>query len=247
MPRPSEVIRTTVWVGAEAKVGVNPVSPEQMYVFVNERRGANERIPDAELLPRLRALLQPIADPLMRAVRDSLREDSLVLYRPMDNLLLPLPWHRGRVVLIGDAAHATTPHLASGAGIGIEDAIVLAEELAEAARPRSRVECVRGPTLGAVSHGRGELRAPRHPRGECQVPKPSSPECRASRTGRSPHRSEQRRPTAGTAPRSVTSLQRDEYVAPAGHDDPLQRSRWQIWVEAESSSSAVESAVSRRR
>ena len=35
-------------------------------------------------------------------------------------------------MLIGDAAHATTPHLASGACIGIEDAIVLAEELARA-------------------------------------------------------------------------------------------------------------------
>jgi 2-polyprenyl-6-methoxyphenol hydroxylase-like FAD-dependent oxidoreductase len=34
------------------------------------------------------------------------------------------------VVLIGDTVHATTPHLASGACIGIEDAIVLAEELA---------------------------------------------------------------------------------------------------------------------
>ena len=132
VPRPSEVVRTTVWVGADAKVGVNPVSQEEMYVFVNERRGANERVPDAELLPRLRALVEPIGDPLMRAIRESLGEDSLVLYRPMDNLLLPLPWHRGRVVLIGDAAHATTPHLASGAGIGIEDAIVLAEELAAA-------------------------------------------------------------------------------------------------------------------
>ena len=32
--------------------------------------------------------------------------------------------------LIGDAAHATTPHLASGAGMAIEDAIVLSEEVA---------------------------------------------------------------------------------------------------------------------
>ena len=39
----------------------------------------------------------------------------------------------GRVVLIGDAVHATTPHLASGACIGIEDAIVLAEEIDRAA------------------------------------------------------------------------------------------------------------------
>jgi 2-polyprenyl-6-methoxyphenol hydroxylase-like FAD-dependent oxidoreductase len=49
--------------------------------------------------------------------------------RPVERLLLPRPWYRGRVVLIGDAAHATTPHLASGACIGIEDALVLAETL----------------------------------------------------------------------------------------------------------------------
>ena len=39
------------------------------------------------------------------------------------------PWHNGRVVLIGDAVHATTPHLGQGAGMAIEDSIVLAEEL----------------------------------------------------------------------------------------------------------------------
>jgi 2-polyprenyl-6-methoxyphenol hydroxylase-like FAD-dependent oxidoreductase len=33
------------------------------------------------------------------------------------------------VVLIGDAAHATTPHLASGAGMAIEDGIVLTDEM----------------------------------------------------------------------------------------------------------------------
>jgi 2-polyprenyl-6-methoxyphenol hydroxylase-like FAD-dependent oxidoreductase len=35
------------------------------------------------------------------------------------------------VVLIGDAVHATTPHMASGAGMAVEDGLVLAEELAK--------------------------------------------------------------------------------------------------------------------
>jgi 2-polyprenyl-6-methoxyphenol hydroxylase-like FAD-dependent oxidoreductase len=48
-------------------------------------------------------------------------------------MLMPRPWSKGRVVLIGDTVHATTPHLASGACIGIEDALVLAEELGRAA------------------------------------------------------------------------------------------------------------------
>jgi 2-polyprenyl-6-methoxyphenol hydroxylase-like FAD-dependent oxidoreductase len=132
VPRPANIVTTTMWIGPDLKVGVNPISQAQMYLFVNEKKAVRDRIPEAELLTRLRALIEPFSDPIVRAVRSSLGEDSLVLYRPMDNLLLPRPWHRGRIVLIGDAVHATTPHLAAGAGIGIEDAIVLAEELSTA-------------------------------------------------------------------------------------------------------------------
>ena len=42
---------------------------------------------------------------------------------------MPAPWYRGRILLIGDAAHATTPHIAYGAGMAIEDSVVLADEL----------------------------------------------------------------------------------------------------------------------
>ena len=62
----------------------------------------------------------------------SLNDQSRIVYRPLEALLMPRPWSKGRVVLIGDAVHATTPHLASGACIGIEDAIVLAEEIGAA-------------------------------------------------------------------------------------------------------------------
>lgn len=44
-------------------------------------------------------------------------------------MLLEKPWHVGRIILIGDAVHATTPHLGAGACIRIEDGIVLTEEL----------------------------------------------------------------------------------------------------------------------
>jgi 2-polyprenyl-6-methoxyphenol hydroxylase-like FAD-dependent oxidoreductase len=47
---------------------------------------------------------------------------------------MPRPWHRGRVVLLGDACHATTPHLASGAGMAVESAIVLVAEVLKSGR-----------------------------------------------------------------------------------------------------------------
>jgi 2-polyprenyl-6-methoxyphenol hydroxylase-like FAD-dependent oxidoreductase len=64
-----------------------------------------------------------------RGVIGELREQILdpkgVVYRPMEPMLLEKPWHRGRAILIGDAAHATTPQLAQGASIAIEDAALL--------------------------------------------------------------------------------------------------------------------------
>lgn len=38
-------------------------------------------------------------------------------------------WYRGRVLLVGDAAHATAPTLSQGAAMALEDAVVLAESL----------------------------------------------------------------------------------------------------------------------
>jgi len=119
----------TMWVGPKMKAGVNPVSKDEMYLFLTEDRVVKHRIPDDQLLPMLKDLLSQFKAPLVQKIREHLNEDSQIIYRPLEGLLAPQPWHNGRIVLIGDTVHATTPHLASGACIGIEDAIVLAEEL----------------------------------------------------------------------------------------------------------------------
>jgi 2-polyprenyl-6-methoxyphenol hydroxylase-like FAD-dependent oxidoreductase len=70
-------------------------------------------------------------------------------------------WHRGRVVLIGDAAHATPPHMGEGGCMAIEDAVILAEALRTAegvscaldlyaARRKARVEWVQQQSLEAA-------------------------------------------------------------------------------------------------
>ncbi|MYM81859.1 NAD(P)-binding protein [Duganella sp. FT50W] len=133
LPRPAEVERATMWVGPRVKTGVNPVSRDQMYLFVTEDRADNVPIDPQQFAPMLRELLAPFAVPLMQHCRDALDANAQIVYRPLEQLLVRQPWHRGRVVLIGDTVHATTPHMASGACIGIEDAIVLAEELGAAA------------------------------------------------------------------------------------------------------------------
>jgi 2-polyprenyl-6-methoxyphenol hydroxylase-like FAD-dependent oxidoreductase len=61
----------------------------------------------------------------------SLNSDSEIAYSPIESLMLPWPWFRGRAVIGGDAAHTFAPHLTQGAAMAAEDAFVLAREVLE--------------------------------------------------------------------------------------------------------------------
>lgn len=130
VPRPTEIPTLTMWMGPKLKAGINHVSDSQSYLFLTEDRPVNERVPADSFVTVLKALLGKFPSPVLTKVAEGLSEDSQINYRPLENLMLPRPWSRGRVVLIGDAAHATTPHMAAGAVLGMEDGLVLAEAIA---------------------------------------------------------------------------------------------------------------------
>ena len=129
LPRLPEIETATMWMGPQVKPGVNPVSKTEMYLFVTEPRPTNDHVDPASFVERLRGLLEGFGAPELQAIRTQIDAQSQIVFRPLEGLLVPRPWSLGRIVLIGDTVHATTPHLASGACIGIEDALVLAEEL----------------------------------------------------------------------------------------------------------------------
>lgn len=127
---PPEITTATMWMGPRIKPGVNPVSKSRMYLFVTEPRPTNAHVDPSTFPTHLRSLLADFPAPTVQAIRDRIGPDSEIVFRPLEEMLMPRPWSSGRVVLIGDTVHTTTPHLASGACIGIEDALVLADELA---------------------------------------------------------------------------------------------------------------------
>ncbi len=132
LPKPPEVTTVTMWLGPKVKPGVNPVSRTEIYMFITEPRPTSAHVDANDLAAQMRALLEGFPDPLLQAIREDISPHSQIVVRPIESLLMPHPWFSGRVVLIGDTVHATTPHLAAGACIGIEDALVLAEELGRA-------------------------------------------------------------------------------------------------------------------
>ncbi len=89
-----------------------------------------------------------------------------VTYRPLAVVRVRAPWYSGRIAVIGDAAHAGPPTLAQGAAMGIEDAVVLAQCLAQSggvagsleAFMRRRYERVRTIVEASVTISRAQMR-----------------------------------------------------------------------------------------
>lgn len=128
--RPADVDRTNLFFGGRhGVVGINPVSPTLAYLYIVENASDGPRLDPATLHTQMREKLAGYGG-LVAQLAATLDDPAKVSYRPLEWLLVQEPWSKGRVVLIGDAAHANPPVLAQGAAMGIEDAIVLAEEVA---------------------------------------------------------------------------------------------------------------------
>ena len=120
-----------VFVGPKLKAGFIPLSKDAMYLFTTMSYPPHTRIDQSKTHLILKEALKDFTAPIVVEVRERMRSADKVIWRPFENTLVPSPWYRGRVVLIGDAAHTMTPHLTAGGGMAIEDAVILAEALAQ--------------------------------------------------------------------------------------------------------------------
>ncbi|HEX6533730.1 MAG TPA: FAD-dependent monooxygenase [Gemmatimonadaceae bacterium] len=145
------------------RFGFVPIGKGEVYWFAtfDAPAGGTGRSTHAELpMKRLCATFpSPVAD--IVAATDATR----VIRTDVYDLVPFAGWSRGRVVLLGDAAHAATPNLGQGAAQAIEDAWVLADRLANAAtveealrayeairRPKARFVVRRSWSVGRLAH-----------------------------------------------------------------------------------------------
>ena len=127
--RPASVTGEFQFYGPGLKTGFTPLGPDRMYEFLVQPVADDVLPPPEERPARMRELLSVFGG-VVAEVRETITEPEQVDVRKLYWLLMPSPWYRDRVLLIGDAAHATTPQLAMGGAIALEDGIVLGELLA---------------------------------------------------------------------------------------------------------------------
>jgi FAD-dependent urate hydroxylase len=157
-PRPPEVTTWSVMLGRRTAFLTIPLADNRVYCYcdVVSRRDHDtpERGP-AERLHELFAEFAEFAEPAATLL-DAVDAAAEIHVATIEDVALDR-WAHERVVLIGDAAHATSPNMAQGAAMALEDALVLTDCLqripaipdaiaAFEARRRPRTEWVRAQT-----------------------------------------------------------------------------------------------------
>ena len=138
--KPPVLEKGEMYFGHKYTVGITQCGKNAVYLWMltpHERR--QNHFDEDELFARLKANLEGFGHSA-GWIRENMTRDHWINYRPLAAKLQPGPWSNGRIVLLGDAVHATTPHLASGAGMAVESAIVLSQELAKAAHTEQALE-----------------------------------------------------------------------------------------------------------
>jgi 2-polyprenyl-6-methoxyphenol hydroxylase-like FAD-dependent oxidoreductase len=117
--------------GRRAFFGAHPTPTGDVVWFVNVpepeiTRDRRHNTSEADWIRRLLSLVQDDAGPAAELVRTGHLE--LAGDNTYDLGHVPT-WYRGRMVIIGDAAHAPSPSSGQGASMALEDAVVLAQSL----------------------------------------------------------------------------------------------------------------------
>jgi 2-polyprenyl-6-methoxyphenol hydroxylase-like FAD-dependent oxidoreductase len=114
--------------GCGRRFGIVPIGGERVYWFATSNAPAGTVDAPAERRPKLLEAFGGWHEPI-EALIEATDAGSIWRHDLFDREPLAAPWGVGRVTLLGDAAHPTTPNLGQGACQAIEDAVVLGDAL----------------------------------------------------------------------------------------------------------------------
>ena len=127
---PDSVLPKIMYAGGGKMFGIVPTSADQVYLLAGMPDPDKPTYAPESFVGLIKDNFAEFGG-LASFYLDQITEPAQVGYTAIEMVTQDAPWHRGRVFLIGDAAHASPPYLAQGAAMAIEDAVVLGELVAQ--------------------------------------------------------------------------------------------------------------------
>ena len=124
--RPKCVTGMEFLQGVNGKAGAIPIAQDKMYLFNIRPETPGEIFAQENMHLLMKERLSQFGS-YVAEIADSLTPESPIVYGALEPFIIPYPWHKGHVVIGGDAAHVVPPHLTAGAAMAVEDAYVLAQ------------------------------------------------------------------------------------------------------------------------
>lgn len=124
--------------GRGKRFGVVPLPGKLVYCFATLNAPAGDPEMKRISVARFRKTYSEFGWAVPK-ILEAIQNESQLIHNDLEEVKLDR-WVRDRVVLLGDAAHAMTPNMGQGAAMAMEDAVVLAREIAEVARGAKPLE-----------------------------------------------------------------------------------------------------------
>jgi FAD-dependent urate hydroxylase len=124
-PRPPEVTTWSVMLGRRTALLTLPLDRDRVYCYCDVVSPGDHDTPERSPAQWLNELFSEFADPAATLL-DALDAAADIHVSTIEEVAIDC-WAHERVLLIGDAAHATSPNMAQGAAMALEDALVLTD------------------------------------------------------------------------------------------------------------------------
>ncbi|WP_130802371.1 FAD-dependent oxidoreductase [Acinetobacter ihumii] len=127
--RPKHVTKKIMQMGVGKRVGILPISHDKMYMFGTVVDTDKVWKPKEQWHQYMRHEFSDFTGGEVARLLEELNPATDILYTAVEEIHMPPPWNKGRTIIIGDAAHASTPFMGQGGTMAVQDAVELSEML----------------------------------------------------------------------------------------------------------------------
>lgn len=130
-PKHSKVIEKMAVFMPGKRFGAIPMADDMMYLWASVPQPVKKYIAMPDQPRAMYEDFKEVSGFLKEIIDELINDDPYVHYTSVEEVNINDKWHNNKIVLLGDSAHASTPFMAQGGAMSLQDACILSRLLSE--------------------------------------------------------------------------------------------------------------------